>query len=62
MTGEARAGFYIGRIRREATGVANRGRVDAGQLPELAFCAAEGSTISGVRDQKNMTKGYRRGS
>ncbi len=41
VTGAAGADLFVGRVRREATGVADGGRVDAGGLPELALRAPE---------------------
>ena len=41
MAGAARARLLVGRVRREAAGVADGGRVDAGRLPEEALGAPE---------------------
>ena len=41
VTGAARARLLVGRVRREAAGVADGGRVDAGRLPEEALGAPE---------------------
>ena len=41
VSGHTRADLSIGRVRREAGGVAHRGAVDAVELPELAFGSPE---------------------
>ncbi len=41
MAGPARADLLIGRVRREPAGIADRGDMDAGDLPELPLGAPE---------------------
>src|SRR5262249_43016445 len=41
MAGLGAADLLVARVRREAAGIADRRRVDAGQLPELALGAPE---------------------